>query len=242
MTLRTVGRRSWIRFFSGAALAASAIGNSGCLDPKATMDAVTGPVASKPADNAPAAQNAAPNATAGNEPKAGVPNVANAAGLSGLGGDPFSTPPANTGAGAPPPSPQPAIPGAPGAPGAPGVVPGGVPAGVPGVPPQAGQTEQVKAGVGVGIKGRSLDSHEGIIVTPAKTLFAAKERIAFDIAVPQALAIYKAVNGDGPKTHDEFMQKVIGENQIQLPQLPPGHRYVYDPTTEQLMVERPKKN
>ena len=240
MTLRTVGRRSWIRFFSGAALAASALCNTGCLDPKATMDAVSGPAASKPAENAPGAPspapNAAPNTTAGNEPKAGVPNVANAAGLSGLGGDPFSAPPANAGGGAPPP--QPAVPGVPGSQGAPGVVPGGV----PGVPPQAGQTEQVKAGVGVGIKGRSLDSHEGIIVTPAKALFAAKERIAFDIAVPQALALYKAVNGDGPKTHDEFMQKVIGENQIQLPQLPTGHRYVYDPTTEQLMVERPKKN
>src|SRR5687768_11564956 len=31
-------------------------------------------------------------------------------------------------------------------------------------------TERVEAGVGVGLKGRSLDEHEGIYVTPAKTM------------------------------------------------------------------------
>ena len=102
-------------------------------------------------------------------------------------------------------------------------------------------SELVKAQPGVGIKGRSLDEHEGMIVTPAKTLFKVKERIAFDIAVPHALDLYKAEHGEGPKTHDEFMQKIVEFNQIKLPQLPPGHVYEYDPQGEQLMVRRPAK-
>src|SRR5688500_3184448 len=45
--------------------------------------------------------------------------------------------------------------------------------------PPALETERVKAEKGVGNKGRSLDEYEGPVVTPAKTLFTAKERIAF---------------------------------------------------------------
>ena len=37
------------------------------------------------------------------------------------------------------------------------------------------------------------------------------------------------------------MENVIKANQIKLPVLPPGHKYVYDPATKQLMVERPKR-
>jgi hypothetical protein len=104
-----------------------------------------------------------------------------------------------------------------------------------------GETERVAATAGVGIKGRSLDQHEGLIVTPAKTFFTAKERIAFEIAVPHALNLYKALNGEAPKSQEEFMAKIVAENNIQLPKLPEGHRYVYDPATEQLLVERPIK-
>jgi hypothetical protein len=35
------------------------------------------------------------------------------------------------------------------------------------------------------------------------------------------------------------MEKVIKKNGIQLPTLPPGHKYIYDPKEEQLMVIRP---
>jgi hypothetical protein len=103
-------------------------------------------------------------------------------------------------------------------------------------------TEQVKADVGVGIKGRALDEHEGMVVTPVKGLFAAKEMIAFEIMVPQALALYAATEGDYPKSHKEFWDKVIVPNQLesQLPELPEGHRYIYDPVKRELMVERPK--
>jgi hypothetical protein len=109
--------------------------------------------------------------------------------------------------------------------------------------PQPVKLEQVKAGVGVGLKGRSLDGESGIIVTPVKAFFAAKEKISFEIEVPHALQLYKALSADGrgPQTHDEFMTNVIEANQIKLPLLPPEHRYVYNPETEELMVERPAK-
>jgi hypothetical protein len=101
-------------------------------------------------------------------------------------------------------------------------------------------TETVKADVGVGQKGRGLDPHEGIYVTPAKAYFAAKERIIFQIQIPEALKLYKALEGSAPKTHEEFMEQIIQANQIKLPELPPGAKYVYKPETEELMVERPQ--
>ena len=103
-------------------------------------------------------------------------------------------------------------------------------------------TEQVKAGVGVGKKGRSLDDHTQLqrtISQPAISYFAAKEKIVFEIQIPQALNLYKAQHGRAPKSHDEFMQKIIKFNRIPLPELPEGHRYLFDPKAEQLVVERP---
>jgi hypothetical protein len=108
-------------------------------------------------------------------------------------------------------------------------------------PPAANpDMERVKAEKGVGIKGRSLDQYEGLIVTPAKTLFTVRERVVFEIQIPEALKLYKASNGKGPKSHEDFMTQIIEANQIQLPELPPGQRYVYDPEKEELMVERPR--
>lgn len=101
--------------------------------------------------------------------------------------------------------------------------------------------ERVKAGKGVGIKGRSLDEHEGLVVTPAKTFFSAKERIAFEIAVPQAYALYMATADEVPADFADFDAKVLKPNQIVLPELPQGHVYVWDATKQELQVERPSK-
>jgi len=101
--------------------------------------------------------------------------------------------------------------------------------------------DRVKAEKGVGVKGRSLDQHEGLIVTSAKALFTVRERAVFEIQIPEALKLYKATNDKGPKSHEEFMAQIIDANQIRLPQLPAGQRYVYDPEKEELMVERPAR-
>ncbi len=58
--------------------------------------------------------------------------------------------------------------------------------------------------------------------------------------VRKAMDIYKAGEGHAPKTHQEFMDRIINENHIQLPTLPPGQRYVYDPQKEKLLLEKPK--
>ena len=56
-----------------------------------------------------------------------------------------------------------------------------------------------------------------------------------------SVASRAASEGRNPESHEEFMEKIVKFNQIKLPELPPGHKYVYDPATEQLMVERPKR-
>lgn len=100
--------------------------------------------------------------------------------------------------------------------------------------------ERVKAERGVGVKGRSLDEHQGLLVTPAKAYFSVRERVVFEIQIPEALKLFKATHGHGPKSHEDFMAQIIDANQIPLPELPAGHRYVYEPEKEELTVERPK--
>jgi hypothetical protein len=107
--------------------------------------------------------------------------------------------------------------------------------------PAAPEMERVKAEAGVAAAGRSLDQHSGPIVTPAKTLFRVRERVVFEIQIPEAIKLFKATNGQGPKSHDDFMTQIIEANQIKLPPVPPGSRYVYDPKTEELMVERARQ-
>jgi hypothetical protein len=108
-------------------------------------------------------------------------------------------------------------------------------------PPPPAATETVKAEQGVGIKGRSLDEYEGVVVTPVKTLFAVKENLVFTNQIPKALQLFNATEGRNPMSHEEFMEKIVQANNIRLPELPEGHRYLYDPATNELMVERPKK-
>lgn len=67
----------------------------------------------------------------------------------------------------------------------------------------------------------------------------AKNAIAFD-QITHAMNIWSAMNdGEKPASHQQFMQEIIQANQIQLPELPEGHRYLYDPKAGELMVERP---
>ena len=107
----------------------------------------------------------------------------------------------------------------------------------------SGETERVAADVGVGVKGRSLDGYkggvEGVIAAPAQQYFKVKEDLVFNAQVKPAIQLFKATHGKGPESHEQFMAEIIKKNGIQLPPLPEGQSYVYDPETEQLMVERP---
>ncbi len=106
--------------------------------------------------------------------------------------------------------------------------------------PAVEDVERVKADVGVAKAGRSLDEYEGVVVTPAKSLFAVRERMVFQVQIPNAMKLFEATNGTKPTSHEEFMTKIIEANQIQLPELPAGQRYAYDPEQGELMVEKPK--
>jgi hypothetical protein len=101
-----------------------------------------------------------------------------------------------------------------------------------------GSTEVATAASGA--KGRDYGG-PGIITTPIQQYFRADARINF-IQMANALKIYKAGHDNkGPKTHDEFMDVIVKENGVQLPELPTGDEYFYDVKTEQLMVRHPEK-
>lgn len=100
-----------------------------------------------------------------------------------------------------------------------------------------GDVERTVAEVGVGKKGRNYGG--GIISEPIRALHRTEQRLQLT-QVTQALQMYKATNGHLPKSHEIFWKDIIEANSMQLPELPEGERYVYDPEKGELMVERPK--
>ena len=105
--------------------------------------------------------------------------------------------------------------------------------------------QQLRTGLAMGADRAILVKVDGAIdpLSIARTFkhLAVKENAAYNILVKHALQLYKATNGKVPQSHDEFMREIIEKQQIELPELPAGHRYVFDPEQEQLMVERPKQ-
>ena len=65
------------------------------------------------------------------------------------------------------------------------------------------------------------------------------------MAVQQRINMYEALNGDKPKTYDEFMEQIIGKGKadgMQLPMLPYYQEYAYDSDAKELVVlEYPEK-
>jgi hypothetical protein len=99
-----------------------------------------------------------------------------------------------------------------------------------------------KAQAGVGKQGRDYGGGAIMapITVPVRTYFQARDRITF-LQVDDGMRLYKAANGSAPKTHEEFMEKIIKEGQIKLPALPPGDRYIYIPAKEELCVEHTQR-
>ncbi|MGO9114850.1 MAG: hypothetical protein ACLP9L_37020 [Thermoguttaceae bacterium] len=101
-------------------------------------------------------------------------------------------------------------------------------------------TVREKAKVGMGEKGRGYGG--GIITEPIHVMFTAQETIVLQ-RIDEATKFYRAEHdGQPPKTQDEFMDRIIKANSIRLPTLPQGARYVYNPSTGELMVERPSND
>jgi hypothetical protein len=101
-----------------------------------------------------------------------------------------------------------------------------------------------KAGVGKEGQNSRRNVEKGgvarMITQPAHTLFSVKQKAVFDIQIPHAMNLYRATDGDFPKSHDEFMKHIIEANKIKLPELPEGQRYEYDAQSSQLMVVKPE--
>ena len=107
------------------------------------------------------------------------------------------------------------------------------------------ETERVEAKAGVTGKGqygqKGGEDPRDIITVPVGEYWRTKERTVFDIQIPHAMNLYKAMNDDKmPASHDEFMKNIIETNHIKLPDLPEGHKYIYNPETAKLEVERPR--
>lgn len=101
-------------------------------------------------------------------------------------------------------------------------------------PAPAPQPERKKAEAGVTGRG---NYGGGFGTTALSTRVRVQEKLEF-LQVDEALKLYKATNGELPKSHEEFMEKIIKANQIHLPQLQPGDKYIYDPEKGQLMVDK----
>jgi hypothetical protein len=106
---------------------------------------------------------------------------------------------------------------------------------------QSNTSLQTKADVGVGAAGKDYGNGDaGLVTTPVSAYFSAREMIVFKIKLPHAMQMFKALNDRNPKSQEEFDEQILKENGIDLPELPEGQKYVYDPEKGQLMVEHPK--
>jgi len=109
-------------------------------------------------------------------------------------------------------------------------------------PPPKPKMVEKKAEVGVGKQGHYDTSGPASIITvPVASLFAARQRRVFEVQIPQAMQLFQATEGRLPKSHEEFMARIVEENRLVLPELPEEHRYRYDPEAGQLMVEHPSR-
>ena len=111
--------------------------------------------------------------------------------------------------------------------------------------PVQGEAEAVAVRAEPGLTGRGNytsaagNNPMGIITVPISAYFRAQDRLVLQ-QIDHAVNLYRAEHGRGPTTHDEFMDKIIQVNNIQLPRLPTGQTYEYDPADGQLKVRRPR--
>lgn len=62
-----------------------------------------------------------------------------------------------------------------------------------------------------------------------------KQQVA-GLGIDHAVRLFQATEGRYPKDHEEFMTRVIKQNNIRLPQLSTGKSYKYDVENHKLVV------
>lgn len=96
-----------------------------------------------------------------------------------------------------------------------------------------------KAVAGVGKQGQSLQDDRGvakIISGPAATLFNVQQKAVLEFQIPPAVQMFKASEGRFPKSHEEFMEKIVQANRLVLPELPDGAVYHFNSEKGELWV------
>lgn len=73
------------------------------------------------------------------------------------------------------------------------------------------------------------------VTAPMSVLASSLERLP-KLQIEDTLNKFNALEGRYPNSHDEFMTRIIKENNIQLPVLPGGKKYQYDVANHQLVV------
>lgn len=87
-----------------------------------------------------------------------------------------------------------------------------------------------------GKKGKKSREAGGYLGAVGSARFTAENSMTINL-YKHALDLYWGTNGYYPKTHDEFMEKIIKFNQIQLPELDEGVEYIYDPEDHILKIQ-----
>ncbi len=75
-------------------------------------------------------------------------------------------------------------------------------------------------------------------ITGALEAYGPMKQKAAELGVTKAVQMFHALEGRYPKDHEEFMTRVIKENNIRLPLLGSGKKYEYDVENHQLLVVR----
>ncbi|MCH2210043.1 MAG: hypothetical protein MK110_01985 [Fuerstiella sp.] len=73
------------------------------------------------------------------------------------------------------------------------------------------------------------------ITAPLQAYEPMKQRIA-GLGIEHAVNLFHALEGRYPKDHEEFMQRIIKENNMQLPEPARGFSYEYDVQNHKLVV------
>ncbi len=78
------------------------------------------------------------------------------------------------------------------------------------------------------------------VTGPLEAYNPLKQRIAA-LSLDHAVNMFHALEGRYPKDYDEFMQRVIKENKIQLPEPAKGLCYEYDVENHKLLIVKEAK-
>jgi hypothetical protein len=104
--------------------------------------------------------------------------------------------------------------------------------------PSGGPMEMETLGANTGAQGQGYGG--GLITEPVHQFFSMRNLITWD-QIKHDMDIWQAIHNRFPKNAQEFQKEILEPANIDLPELPPGKRYVYNPKTGELLVGSQRK-